>query len=121
DLCKRVLVESAHRHPIVEKYSELIQCRAPVWERHCPSLADIFQRQVHQRAYFNNNWLHTQTLANGAQTTYSYNALGQVLDLVNEQGSLTLSDFQITHYDGAGNRTETAAAFPQLLTLDGST
>ncbi len=70
--------------------------------------------------YFNNNWRHTQTLSNGVQTTYTYNAVGQLLDLINEQGGTTLSDFQSMHYDGAGNRTEMAASFPQLLTLDGN-
>src|SRR5262249_47278405 len=34
--------------------------------------------------YGDNNWLQTQSLANGATATYTYNALGQVTRLLNQ-------------------------------------
>ncbi len=73
-------------------------------------------------AYFNNNWLQTQTLANGAQTTYSYNALGQMSDLVNKNsGGTTLSQFGSMTHDGAGNRASITATLPGATSLSGTT
>ena len=40
--------------------------------------------------YGNNDWLHTQTLANGASANYTYNALGQVIRLLNQIGTTPL-------------------------------
>jgi len=72
--------------------------------------------------HFNNNWLNTQTLANGAQTTYSYNALGQMIDLVNKTGGgTTLSQFNQMTHDGAGNRTQMTASIPTVPSLSGVT
>jgi RHS repeat-associated protein len=73
-------------------------------------------------AYYDNNRLNTQTLANGALTTYTFNALGQLSELLNQTGGgATLSDFgQITH-DGAGNRTSVTASVPGASTLGGTT
>ncbi|MCA1568617.1 MAG: DUF6531 domain-containing protein [Acidobacteria bacterium] len=55
-------------------------------------------------AYFDNNRVRTQTLANGAQTTYGYNAAEQMTGLLNEQGGFSLSNFGQIAYNGAGNR-----------------
>lgn len=72
--------------------------------------------------YFNNNLLNTQTLANGAQTTYSYNALGQMLGLVNKtSGGVTLSQFNQMAHDGAGNRLQMTASIPSESSLNGVT
>jgi RHS repeat-associated protein len=72
--------------------------------------------------YFNNNWMNTQTLGNGAQTTYSYNALGQMIDLVNKTGGgATLSQFNQMAHDGAGNRTSLTASIPAVPSLSGTT
>ena len=76
-------------------YSEIINDITPSW------------------TYFNNNRLNTQTLANNAQTTYSYNALGQMVDLVNKTGGgATLSQFNQMAHDGAVNRTSLTASIP---------
>src|SRR5437867_1553121 len=56
-------------------------------------------------SYQNNNWLSTQTLANGATATYTYNALGRVTRLLNQISSSTISDFSSIAYDGVGNGT----------------
>lgn len=72
--------------------------------------------------YFNNNWLKTQTLGNGAQTTYTYNTLGQMIDLVNKTGGgTTLSQFSQMAHDGTGNRTLLTASVPTILSLSGVT
>jgi YD repeat-containing protein len=70
-------------------------------------------------SYENNNWLATQTLANGAVSTYARNALGQVTDLQNQIGSTTISDYTIS-YDGAGNRSSVAVSNIATLALNGS-
>lgn len=72
-------------------------------------------------AYLNNNWLQTQTLANGATATYTYNALGQLTRLLNQIGSTTISDFSSITYDGVGNRTSVTASIPGAPSLDGTT
>jgi uncharacterized protein RhaS with RHS repeats len=70
-------------------------------------------------AFQNNNWLATQTLANGATATYTHNALGQVTELLNQIGSTTISDFMIS-YDGVGNRTSVSASGIGTSSLNGS-
>jgi RHS repeat-associated protein len=72
-------------------------------------------------SYQNNNWLSTQTLANGATATYTHNALGQVTELLNQIGSTTISDFSILGYDGVGNRTSVTANIPAATSLSGTT
>jgi RHS repeat-associated protein len=76
-------------------------------------------------SYLNNNWLSTQTLANNATTTYSYNARGELIDLINRAGTAptaaTLSHFGNMMYDGVGNRTTMASALPQMPTYGGQT
>jgi RHS repeat-associated protein len=71
-------------------------------------------------AYQNNNWLQTQTLANGVTTSFTYNPLGQRTRLLNQIGANTLSDFTIA-YDGVGNRTSVTANVPILPSLSGTT
>jgi RHS repeat-associated protein len=72
-------------------------------------------------AYQNNNWLQTQTLANGATANYTYNPLGQVTRLLNQIGSTTISDFSSIAYDGVGNRNSVTASIPGATSLDGTT
>jgi RHS repeat-associated protein len=71
--------------------------------------------------YQNNNWLQTQTLANGATATYTYNALGQITRLLNEISSTTISDFSSLGYDGVGNRTSVTASISGATALNGTT
>src|ERR1041384_8873887 len=47
-LCKCVLAVSTHRDSPVEHDRKLVECCAPVADRHCPPLADVFQRQIEQ-------------------------------------------------------------------------
>jgi YD repeat-containing protein len=72
-------------------------------------------------SYQSNNWLSTQTLANGAAATYTHNALGQVTELLNQIGSTTLSDFNSIGYDGVGNRDSVTASIPSAMALEGTT
>jgi RHS repeat-associated protein len=72
-------------------------------------------------AYQNNNWLSTQTLANGAVATHTHNALGQVTELLNQIGSTTISDFSSIAYDGVGNRNSVTANIPGATSLSGTT
>lgn len=72
-------------------------------------------------SYQNNNWVQTQTLANGATATYTYNAIGQVTRLLNQIGSTTLSDFSSITYDGVSNRTSVTASIPGATSLNGTT
>ncbi|HEY5838768.1 MAG TPA: RHS repeat-associated core domain-containing protein [Pyrinomonadaceae bacterium] len=71
--------------------------------------------------YQNNDWLSTQTLANGATATYTHNAVGQVTRLLNQIGSNTISDFSSLVYDGVGNRTSVTASIPGATSLNGTT
>ena len=70
--------------------------------------------------YQDNNWLATQTLANGATANYTYNPLGQVTRLLNQIGTTTISDYTLT-YDGAGNRASITASNIGTASLNGST
>ena len=72
-------------------------------------------------AYQNNNWLQTQTLANGATAGYTYNALGQITHLLNQIGTTTISDFSSIAYDGVGNRNSVTASIPGATLLSGTT
>jgi RHS repeat-associated protein len=72
-------------------------------------------------SYQNNDWLATQTLANGATATYTFNALGQVTRLLNQLGGNTISDFSSITYDGAGNRKSITASIPGATSLSGVT
>jgi RHS repeat-associated protein len=72
-------------------------------------------------SYQNNDWLATQTLANGATASYTYNALGQVTRLLNQLGGNTISDFSSITYDGAGNHKSITASIPGATSLSGVT
>jgi hypothetical protein len=67
--------------------------------------------------YKNNRWLKTQTIANGATPTYTYNAMAQVTRLLSQIGSTTISDFSSIAYDGLGNRTSVTASIPSATAL----
>lgn len=73
--------------------------------------------------YLNNDWLKTQTLGNGAESTYWYNALGQLTDLENRSavGGPLLSHFSNLLHDGAGNRTALTATLTAAPQYDGQT
>jgi RHS repeat-associated protein len=66
--------------------------------------------------YLDNGWLWTQRQSNSATTAFTYNALGQLLDLSNKTiGGTTLSDFNTSgagHYDGAGNLLGISSSLP---------
>jgi YD repeat-containing protein len=63
-------------------------------------------------AYQNNNWLSTQTLANGAVATYTHNALGQVTELLNQIGSTTISDLAASPTTALAIAIPSARVFP---------
>lgn len=72
--------------------------------------------------YFNNDRLKTQTLSNGAQATYAYDAQGQLVELANRDGAgALLSRFSAIAYDGAGNRAAMTADVPAAPSLSGTT
>jgi hypothetical protein len=71
--------------------------------------------------YQNNDWLATQTLANGATATYTHNALGQVTRLLNQISGNTISDFSSIGYDGVGNKLSVTASIPGATSLNGTT
>lgn len=85
--------------------------------------------------YYDDGRLHTQQLANGAVTTYSYDALGRLTRLLNEGfaaaptgewgeppagNHFTLSDFMNFTYDGAGNRLSYTASVPGSPSASGT-
>jgi RHS repeat-associated protein len=71
--------------------------------------------------YLNNNWLSTQAMANGHTAVYTYNALGQLTDLLNRLGvGTTLSQFNGMVHDGAGNRLSVTANIPAASVLSGT-
>lgn len=72
-------------------------------------------------SFQNNNWLQTQTLDNGATADYTYNAMGQLTQVLNQIGSTTISDFTSIGYDGVGNRTSMTASIPGATSLSGTT
>jgi RHS repeat-associated protein len=78
--------------------------------------------EVSSWTYFDNNWFKTQQLGNGVTTTYSYNALGQLVELLNKKsGGVTLSQFSDMTHDGAGNRMSLTASIVGLPGLSGTT
>ena len=70
--------------------------------------------------YFNSGDLHTQTLANGAVTTYTYDALHMPIDIKTAGGSL-LSDFSGITYDRGYNLNGVTASIPSAASLSGTT
>ena len=72
--------------------------------------------------YQRNDWLATQTDANGLKATYTFNPRGQVTEVSNTGASIPASsagssDFKVPTtqgYDGAGNLTSVMATMPSL-------
>ena len=71
-------------------------------------------------SYQDNNWFASQTLANGATSTYTQNGLGQVTRLLNQVSGSTISDYTIS-YDGARNRSSVVASGIGTSALNGTT
>ena len=71
--------------------------------------------------YLNNDWLATQTLANGAGVAFTQNAVGQLTAQVNTLGASTLSSFTGMTYDGVGNRTNVTSGVTGQAALSGAT
>ena len=66
--------------------------------------------------------LLSQILGNGAETTYTPNALGQITALTNEApDSSTLSSFTNISYDGLGNKLSILATLTNLAAFSGTT
>lgn len=76
--------------------------------------------ETYQWVYRGNNWLQTQTLANGATTTYSQNALGEVVDQQTAIGGSSLVDFGSQTHDAAGNLTSEVATLVTQPSYSGS-
>ncbi len=72
-------------------------------------------------AYQDNDLLQTQTLANGAVATHTYNPAGQLTRLLNHRSGITLSEFSSISYDGVGNRKSITASIPGTPILNGVT
>ncbi len=69
--------------------------------------------EVSSWQYLDNDWISNQTLGNGAITTYTYNALGQQINLASKKADGTslseLSVPNVSGYDGVGNRAALTA------------
>lgn len=65
----------------------------------------------------------TQTLGNGAHTSYSYNDLGQITSLVNKasSGGTILSSFALGVRDGRGNLSGLTSTIPGATSYQGTT
>lgn len=91
---------------------------------HMTSLTNPYN-ETSRWAYQDNGWLQTQTLGNGATTTYTRNVLGQITRLLNQTATgATLSDFggaSGMSYDGAGNRLTMPVSVPGTPSLSGTT
>jgi RHS repeat-associated protein len=73
-------------------------------------------------SYLDNDWLWTQTLGNGAYSTNTFNALGQLTALENRTaGGALLSSFTGMTHDGAGNRLQVTASIPGHPAYSGTT
>jgi RHS repeat-associated protein len=72
--------------------------------------------------YLDNGWLWTQTLGNGAKTTYTLNAWGMLTRVLNQtSGGTTLSDFSGLTYDGVANLKGLTASIPAVPAYGGTT
>jgi RHS repeat-associated protein len=74
-----------------------------------------------QYSYLNNNWLAAQLYANGLQATFTYNALGHLIDLTNSKGATIISQYSGMTYDGFGQRLSVTATVPGMPALSGVT
>jgi YD repeat-containing protein len=76
------------------------------------SLTNPFSETT-QWGYLANNWLTSQTYANGVSAQYAYNRRGFLNDLTNYgPNSSPLSDFGAMGYDAASNRLTKAVTIP---------
>jgi RHS repeat-associated protein len=75
--------------------------------------------------YLDNDWLKTQTLHNSVRSTYTYNALGLLLDLETRNGTGAmdpmLSAFNSMTYDGLGNRLSVTSTITGVANYSGLT
>jgi YD repeat-containing protein len=72
--------------------------------------------------YYDNDWMLTQKLGNGATATYTLNARGLMTDLLNKNASGTrLSEFSAMSCDGVGSRVATTAAVTTNTAYSGTT
>ena len=68
-----------------------------------------------------NNWLASQYSSSGIDTLYTYNALGQVTQLLNQgPSSATWSEFSSLTHAATGSLTSETASVPGETTLSGS-
>ncbi|BDI34177.1 hypothetical protein CCAX7_62280 [Capsulimonas corticalis] len=73
-------------------------------------------------SYMDNGWLQSHQLGNGAVTSYSYNAVGQLFGQLNQAADGTvLSQFSNITYDGAGNRLSITSTMPGMTSYSGVT
>jgi RHS repeat-associated protein len=71
-------------------------------------------------SYLDNGWLAAQQ--NGSVATdYTYNALGQLTQLINSVGGNPVSSFSGMAHDAAGNRLSLTASIPSAPTFSGTT
>ncbi|MGV3723423.1 MAG: RHS repeat-associated core domain-containing protein [Actinomycetota bacterium] len=76
--------------------------------------------EISSWTYLDNSWLATQTLGNAAVTTYTYNPLGQLMDLANRTaGGVLLSQYGSMLHDAVGNRTSLTASLPAAPSFGG--
>jgi RHS repeat-associated protein len=85
------------------------------------SLANPFSEST-GFSYQDNDWLSSQTMANGVAAGYTYNGMGQLIGLLNSipSSSTTLSQFSSFGYDASGNMLGVAASYPSATTYSGT-
>ncbi len=73
--------------------------------------------------YLPNDWLQSQTLANGIKSSYAFTNRGELQSLENKRVSdnSVVSQFGTMLYDGAGNRLSITATVPGASALTGVT
>jgi YD repeat-containing protein len=71
--------------------------------------------------YYANNWMHTQTLANGQTAANDYNAVGQLISLTNSLNSSVIASYGAITYDGASNCLGVTTTNHASPLLNGST
>ncbi|HVT12152.1 MAG TPA: RHS repeat-associated core domain-containing protein [Fimbriimonadaceae bacterium] len=73
-------------------------------------------------SYYDNGWQQTRTLPDGAETDYTYNAVGALTDLLNKtSGGTTLSHYNSFGYDGIFETTGLTASVPAATSQGGAT
>ena len=92
-----------------------VRRRAPARLRNQPVL------QTTSWSYLDNNWLPSQSLANGVASAVTLNARGQLLDVTHQGTGGVLSEFGSLLHDGAGNLRSVTAAVAGQPTYSGLT